>query len=108
MHSSTRILLLVVAMVAIVGGLWILFAINNVVVAILYGALWTAVVLIATRILLAVGLGYNRLRARRDSGTPPRPANAAATLPELTALRDRGLITADEFEAKRAKILERL
>jgi hypothetical protein len=89
-------------MVAIVSGLWILFAINNVVVAILYGALWTAVVLIATRILLAVGLGYNRLTRR------PRPADAPTTLAELTALRDRGLITADEFEAKRAKILERL
>ena len=95
-------------MVAIVGGLWLLFAINNLVVGIVYGALWTALVLIVTRVLLAVGLGYNRLTGRRDPNQPPRPADATATLEELTALRERGLITADEYEAKRAKILERL
>ena len=106
MHGSTRILLLVAAMVAIVGGWWALFAINDTVPAIAYGVLWTVVVLIATRILLAVGIGYNRLGPGR--GGRPAAADAATALAELTKLRDLGLISADEYEAKRAKILERL
>ena len=105
MHASTRILLLLVALVAIVGGWWFVFAANDAIPAIIYGVLWTAVVLVAARVLLAVGFGYNRLTTRRGQGSPPKPADALA---ELTDLRDRQLISADEYEARRAKILERL
>ena len=105
MHASTRILLLLVAIVAIVGGWWFLFAANDTIPAIAYGVLWTAVVLVAARLLLAVGSGYNRLTTRQGQGSVPKPADALA---ELTDLRDRELISADEYEAQRAKILERL
>ncbi|MGC8634120.1 MAG: SHOCT domain-containing protein [Candidatus Limnocylindrales bacterium] len=114
MHASTRILIGAVAVVAIVGGWWVLFAINhvvlstNVVVVILYGVVWTAVVVIATRLLLAVGFGFNRLTAGRERAATPKPADAADALAELTSLRDRELISAEEYEAKRAAILERL
>jgi hypothetical protein len=108
MHASTRILLVAVAVVAIVGGWWVLFAINHVVVAILYGVVWTALVLIAARLLLAVGLGYNRLTAGRGRSATPKPIDAGDALAQLTSLRDRQLISAEEYEAKRAKILERL
>jgi hypothetical protein len=108
MHASTRILAVVVAVVAIVGGWWVLFAINHVVVAILYGVMWTALVLLAARLLLAVGFGFNRLTAGRGRSATPRPGDAADALAELTSLRDRELISAEEYEAKRTKILERL
>jgi len=114
MHASTRILLVAVAVVAIVGGWWVLFAINHValstdvVVVMLYGVVWTALVLVATRVLLAVGFGFNRLTDGRGRSVTPMPAGAADALAELTSLRDRELISAEEYEAKRAKILERL
>lgn len=108
MHASTRILLVAVAVVAIVGGWWVLFAINQVVVAILYGVVWTALVLIAARLLLAVGLGYNRYTAGRGRSATPKPMDAGDALAQLTSLRDRELISAEEYEAKRTKILERL
>jgi hypothetical protein len=111
-HASTRLLLLLVTTVAIIGGWWFLFAANDTIPAIAYGVLWTAVVLVAARVLLAVGFGYNRLTTRRGQGSlpksqgpVPKPADALA---ELTDLRDRQLISADEYEAQRAKILERL
>ncbi len=114
MHASTRILLVALAVVAIAAGWWVLFAINhvvlssNVVVVLLYGVVWTAVVLIATRTLLAVGFGFNRLKAGRGQASTPKPADAADALAELTSLRDRELISAEEYEAKRTRILERL
>jgi hypothetical protein len=44
--------------------------------------------------------------------TPTPPASAAdqltATLESLAALRDRGLITAEEYEAKKRDLLERM
>jgi Short C-terminal domain len=107
-HGSTRILLLLAAMVAIVGGWWALFAINDPVPAIAYGVLWTVVVIIATRLLLALGMGYNRLTSTAAKGQKTEATGAAAALAELTDLRDRGLISAEEYEAKRAKILEGL
>ena len=108
MRSSSRILLLLVAMVTILGGWWILFAINDAIVAIIYGVLWTAVVLVAARVLIAFGFGYNRLTAGRERAQTPRPGDASAALAELIDLRDRNLISAAEYEAKRARILERL
>ncbi len=108
-HASTRILLLLVAVVAIIGGWWTLLAINDdVVTEVLYGVLWTALVLVAARVLLAIGFGYNRLTADRGPRATAVPADPAAALAELTDLRDRGLISADEYEAKRAKVVERL
>jgi hypothetical protein len=107
-HGSTRILLLLAAMVAIVGGWWALFAINEPVPAIAYGVLWTVVVIIATRLLLALGMGYNRIATGAGRGREAAAADTATALAELTDLRERGLISADEYEAKRAKIMERL
>jgi len=114
MHASTRILLVAVAVVLIVGGWWVLFAINHValstdvVVVMLYGVVWTALVLLAARLLLAVGLGYNRYTAGRGRSATPKPMDAGDALAELTSLRDHELISAEEYEAKRTKILERL
>ena len=108
MHASTRILLLLAAIVAIVVGWWVLYAINSTVVAIIYGVLWTAFVLIATRVLLAIGFGVNRFTAGRNRGPVPGPTDAQAALAELNQLRERELISQDEYEAKRAKIVERL
>ena len=113
MHASTRILLLVLAIGAIAGGWWFFFATNDAIPAIIYGVLWTVAVLVAARVLAAVGFGYNRLTARKAEGAAPKPASAANAPPgdalaALTDLRDRKLITADEYEAQRAKILERL
>jgi MFS family permease len=108
MHASTRILLLLVAAVAIVGGWWILLAINDAEVGITYSVLWTVIVLIVTRVLTALGFGYNRFTARRGGDGPGLSPDAATALAELSDLRERGLITPDEYETKRAKIVERL
>lgn len=108
MHASTRILLLLVAAVAIVAGWWILLAVNVAVVGIVYSVLWTVIVLIATRVLTALGFGYNRFTARRRGDGRGEFTDAGAGLAELSDLRERGLISPDEYEAKRAKIVERL
>lgn len=108
MHASTRILLLLLAMLAVVGGIWVLFSANTVVDAILYGALWTLIVLIATRIILAVGSGYNWLTGGRRPGGSDRRPDARAGLAELADLRARDLISDEEYEAKRSAILTRL
>lgn len=108
MHASTRILLLLVAAVAIVAGWWLLLAVDTPLVGITSGILWTVIVLIVTRVLIALGFGYNRFTARRGGGGPGQSPDAATALAELSDLRERGLITTDEYEAKRAKIVERL
>jgi Short C-terminal domain len=109
MHASTRILLWLVVVIAIVGGWALLFAINDLIPAIIYAVIWTAIGLIVGRVLLAVGLGYNRLTAGPAGGQGGRrQADSATALSELAKMRDQGLITAEEYEAKRTKILERL
>jgi uncharacterized membrane protein len=108
MHASTRILLVLAAIVAIVAGWWILIAINSVVVGLVYGILWTVAVLIVARVLTAVGFGYNRFTARRGRRASTGNADTATALAELTDLRDRGLISPDEYDAKRSKVVERL
>lgn len=108
MHTSTRILLLLVAAVAIVAGWWVLLAINSVAVGIVYSLLWTLAVLIVARVLTAVGFGYNRFTARRRGDASSGGTDPATALAELSGLRDRGLITPEEYDAKRARILERL
>jgi hypothetical protein len=40
------------------------------------------------------------------SGTPAQ--DATATLERLASLRDRGLITAEEYDAKKRELLERI
>ena len=51
-------------------------------------------------------------RRGRDRGRPPAADCTPATVPEqiqqLADLRDRGVITAAEFEAKKAQLLERM
>ncbi len=107
MHASTRILLVLVAIIAIVGGWWVLVANNPFPAAVIYGSLWTAAVLLVTFVLLKVGFGYNRYTARRRQG-PPEAASAESALAELKKLRDSGLISAEEYEAKRTQIIDRL
>jgi hypothetical protein len=102
MHMSSRILLVLVAGAAIVAGWWILFAINDVGVAAIYSALWTVAVLVAARLLLAVGFGFNRLTAKGPpSPTTQRPDSATAA--DLGDLRDRGGISPETYEAERTR-----
>jgi putative oligomerization/nucleic acid binding protein len=108
MHGSTRILLLVVAAVAILAGWWILLANNGAVVGIIYSSLWTVIVLVVARVLTALGFGYNRFTAKRSRDGRLESTDAATALAELSDLRERGLISPDEHDAKRAKIVERL
>jgi hypothetical protein len=52
-----------------------------------------------------------RRRRRRSSAPPPKPAaggGAVERLEQLAQLRDTGLITAEEFEAQKLRILEAL
>ena len=94
MHLSSRILLVVVAGAAIVAGWWILFAVNDTGLAVLYSAGWTLLVLVAARILLAVGFGYNRLTTKHA----PDSGNA-----NLGDLRERGVISTETYEAEQAR-----
>jgi hypothetical protein len=97
---SSRILLVLVAGAAIGGGWWILFAINEVPIAVIYSALWTIGVLVAARTLLALGLGYNRLTAREPApGVSPAPDTAA----HLGDLRDRGVISNESYASELAR-----
>jgi uncharacterized membrane protein len=107
-HLSTRILLVLAAVIAIAAGWWILLAINSVFVGIIYSIVWTLIVVIVARVLIAVGFGYNRFTAGRRGDTPSGSADAAAALAKLADLRERGLISPEEYEAKRAGILDRL
>ena len=108
MHASTRVLLLMAAIGLLLGGLWVLFSINTTIVATVYGIGWAIAILLGTRILLAVGSGYNRLRGRRTGLNPGAHQGSAAALTELADLRERELITPEEFEAKRAAVVDRL
>jgi uncharacterized membrane protein YdbT with pleckstrin-like domain len=55
---------------------------------------------------------HAQTRAGYSAGAASPPASQAATVPEqiqqLADLRDRGVITAAEFEAKKAQLLERM
>jgi hypothetical protein len=95
MHMSSRILLVLFAGAAIVTGWWILFSVNDVGVAAIYSGLWTVAVLVAARILLAVGFGYNRLTTKQR----PDISNAS----DLGDLRERGVISTETYEAERAR-----
>ena len=107
MHLSTRILLLLLATVLIAGGWWLLLANNALMTALIYGAIWTAAILIATKLLSAIGFGYNRYSAGRNNraATGEGPQSA---LGELVRLRDSGLISAEEYATKRALVMERI
>ena len=107
MHLSTRILLLILAIVLIAGGWWLFLANNTLMAALIFGAIWTAVVLIGTRVLASIGFGYNRYSARRN-GLGSTGQSAQSALSDLIRLRDKGLITPEEFASKRAGVMERL
>jgi hypothetical protein len=102
MHMSSRILLVLVAGAAIVAGWWILFAINDVAIAVIYSVLWTVAVLVAARILLAVGFGYSRLMAK-EPPSPPTPRPDTTSSADLGDLRDRGVISSETYDAERAR-----
>jgi hypothetical protein len=89
---SSRILLVALTGVAIIAGWWVLFAINDTAVAVIYSAGWTVAVLVVARVLLAVGLGYNRFTSRGARDTPKA---------DLTDMRDRGVISPETYEAER-------
>jgi uncharacterized membrane protein len=108
MHASTRILLILAAGGAIVAGWWLLLAINSVLVGSVYSILWTLAVLIVARVLMAVGFGYNRFTAKRGRHQSAESRDTATALAELTDLRDRGLITPEEYDVKRSKVVQRL
>ena len=108
MHTSTRVLLILAAGIAIAAGWWILLAINSAVVGTIYSVLWTVIVLVAARVLAALGFGYNRFSARRGRDARSGSATTSTALAELSDLRDRRLISPDEYNDKRAKVLERL
>jgi hypothetical protein len=107
MHLSTRILLLLVATVLIAGGWWLLLANNTLITALIYGAIWTAGVLIVTKVLSAIGFGYNRYSAGRNTRAATGEGTQSA-LSELVRLRDSGLISAEEYATKRALVMERI
>ena len=100
MHMSSRILLVLAASAVILGGWWILFAINEVAVAVIYSIFWTIGVLVAARTLLALGFRFNRLTAsRRSRPVAPTPGASAA----LRDLRDRGVISTETYDAEQAR-----
>ena len=82
MHLSSRILLVVAAGAAIVAGWWILFAINDTGLAVIYSAGWTVAVLVGARILLTLGFGYNRLTSH---GRDPRATLTARPIADRGA-----------------------
>jgi len=47
----------------------------------------------------------SRSRAQTPHATPPPPKTAEERLRELQALKDQGLVTSDEYDAQRQKIL---
>ena len=106
MHLSTRILLLLVAIVLIAGGWWLLLTNNTTVAALIYGAIWTTAVLVGTRLLVALGFGYNRHSAGRNVASTS--GTAQTSLSELARLREKGLISPEEYATKRAVVMERL
>jgi len=108
LHLSTRILVVLASAGAIVAGWWILMAINSVVVGVVYSILWTLAVLIVARVLTTIGVGYNRFTARSGRDAPSERIDSATTLAELSDLRERGLISPAEYDAKRSKIIDRL
>lgn len=54
------------------------------------------------------GIGIRKMRQRWGIDSGRAEAGAADQLRELGELRDRGVITAEEFEAKKAELLERI
>jgi Short C-terminal domain len=69
-------------------------------------------VLFSTGVLVAATGGTRtvRLEGQQPAGTapPPRNESLAAALAELDALRESGLVSDDEYAAKRTEILGRL
>jgi hypothetical protein len=107
-HLSTRILLVVLAAATIAVGGWVLVTVNEPVTGAVLAVAWTVAVLVLMRLLFAVGFGVNRFSARRNADRAAAPARTReAHLAELTDLRDRHVISDDEYEKERARTLER-
>ena len=108
MHLSTRILLVLLTVAAIAIGGGVLLAINGTVTGTLYALAWAVVVLVAARVLFAVGFGVNRFTARRNASRTRRLSpTVEADLAELTDLRDRHVISEDEYEQERVRLIQR-
>ena len=105
MHWSTRILLVLATGVTLAVGWWLLAVNNSPLPFALYGTIWTAIVLIVAYAVFKLVFGYNRLSARRRL---PGGESPGAGLAELDDLRKSFLISADEYESKGQRVIERL
>lgn len=56
---------------------------------------------------LSDGDGFRRTDSSATSG-PPGPDDIPAIIAQLAALRDRGILTADEFERKKAELMSQM
>jgi hypothetical protein len=52
--------------------------------------------------------GWTQPASATGSSTPPSGLSIPEQLDQLAGLRDRGVISAAEFEAKKAQLLERM
>jgi hypothetical protein len=56
---------------------------------------------------IVVGLTRRQAKARQPAPGPPAPpADPVAQLEQLAALKERGVLTEEEFAAQKARILE--
>lgn len=100
--------MLLAAIGVLLAGLWVLFSLNTTIAATVYGVGWALGILLVTRLVLALGSGYNGLRAWRVRGASEDAQGSSAALTMLEDLRRRDLITPEEFAAKRAAVVDRL
>ena len=105
MHGSTRILLVLASGFALTLGWWLLAMNNPPLTLALYGTIWAAAVLLVAYLVFKFVFGYNRFAAGRRV---PAAASNGAGLAELDDLRKRFLISADEYDEKRRKLIDRL
>lgn len=75
-----------------------------------FGILWTvlAAVITVANVYTAFGGKYGRAQIEIEDSDAPRESDAQARLEELRTLYDRRLITEEEYEKKRAEIIEQL
>lgn len=75
-----------------------------------FGILWTALAVVITvaNAYTAFGGKYGRSQIVIEDSDKPRESDAQARLEELRTLYDQRLITEEEYEQKRAEIIEQL
>ncbi len=75
-----------------------------------FGIVWTALAAVITvaNVYAAFGGKYGRSQIEIEDDDAPHKSDAQARLEELRTLYDQRLITEEEYEKKRAEIIERL